>query len=132
MAHVEQVGNHNDVGVDQTLTLTDQQKLVPVGFANVNADGSIASSFGSPVSVLSATGRYQFTTIPTGAITATVSTVESFTTRDSVTARMEDFVGGFIHITEGDNSTTANIPVNRPFTIVWYGLEDDLVDVTIS
>ncbi len=114
------------IGIALDVELT--QKLVPVGFANVNANGSIAASYGGPVIQRLSVGRYQATTLPAGALTAQVTVVEAYATRDSVTPRLEDFASTW-HITEGDNGGPANTPRDRPHTVVWYGLEDRVTDV---
>lgn len=89
------------------------------GWAAINPDGTVAASCGSGItSEAIEVGRYQLTP-PAGATIAHVSVVEAWGTRDSITARLEDFAGNRVHVTEGDNGTAPNPGRWRGFTITW-------------
>lgn len=104
------------------LLATLQETCVTVGWANINADGTLQDACGEVTVAVDATGRRTLTP-PAGALTAQVSIVEAFATRDSIDSRLEGFLGQTIHLTEGDNGTAANTPRDRAFTIVWFGIE---------
>lgn len=105
---------------------------MPVGWVNVDADGTIAAQCGDVTVTRTATGTYNVTPPPL-AQTIKVDVVESIGTRDSIEIHPTDFVGTTVHISEGDNGTAANILRDRPWTAVWYGPPVTLVtEVTIT
>lgn len=118
------------------LIITTSPTLNTIGYAHVNGDGTIQESWGvtdPSINVRVSTGRYNNGLIkPDGALTSNIKVVEAYGTRDSITERKEDFLGDFMHLTEGDNGGAANTPRDRPYTITWYGLKDEIVDVTIN
>lgn len=102
------------------VTATTQDVCLPVGWVNVNADGTIADSCGSAQVARTAVGTYALVA-PAGAVTVQLHVVENLTDRDSIEIHGVDFVGSTVHISEGDNSASANTLRDRPFSAVWYG-----------
>jgi len=117
-----------------TLQKTFQTCCVGISGATVNVNGQVVNTCGNDdfAIVRTATGLYDFTA-PPGAIFAHIQAIEGPITRDSISIHMgTSFTGGTGWIGEGDNGTTANIPIDKPFSIIWYGDKDILVDVVIQ
>lgn len=117
--------------VAQTISTSTTNLLRPVGYANVNSNGTLNSSFGTGVTAtLTATGRYALTA-PANALTCSYQVLET-SARDSIEIHAFDFLGTSIQIHEGDNGAGANIFRNRAFTVVWYGIQSMISEVTLT
>ena len=91
-----------------------------VGWANVNANGSLDSSSGNVGVTRTAVGLYT-TTPPPGAQFAMMHVIEAQGTRDDIVIHATGFAATQIHISEQDNGGTAGVLRDRAWTIAWFG-----------
>lgn len=111
---------------------TQDTVLAPLGWVNVNANGSVSASAGGASALRIGLGSYALTP-PAGAVTVQLTVVEALGTRDSIEIHPVNFLGTVVHISEGDNSATANDLRDRPFMAVWYGESKSfLTSVSVS
>lgn len=122
----------NNIEVDFDVITVKEECPVVLGYANINADGTVAQACGDGISVVTNDVGRKILTPPIGTISATVSIIEDYDTRDSITARLEDFTGQNVHTTEGDNGANPNTPRDRAFTIFWYGKKEFVTDIVGS
>lgn len=112
------------------LNPTYEDELHLLGYAFVNANGSISSQSGGFTVVRLSVGRYQYTYA--GAEYFTASTVETFAARDDIRPHAETFVGDIQYFSEQDNGGTAGVLRDRPHRVEVFGLKSVLTNVTIS
>lgn len=110
-----------------------EECLAVVGYATVAQDGTVVELEGDGASITrTSTGFYNLVA-PAGAVVAIPTVVEAPGTRDSIEIHMgTSFTGGTLHISEGDNGGTANIPRDRPWSITWYGKKTMVVCDTVG
>lgn len=93
-----------------------------VGYANVAVDGTVFASCGDPVIQKTGTGIIEVVTAPAGAETHSVDAIVDADTRDGVHVHFDSsFTTGRISISTGDNGATADVLVDAPISIKWYG-----------
>lgn len=104
-----------------------EEVAVVTGYATVSQAGEVVAQCGDFSIVRESTGRYTVTP-PPGSQVAIPTVVEGPDTRDSIEIHMgTSFTGGTVHISEGDNGAGPNTPVDRAWSIVWYGKQKRVV-----
>lgn len=93
-----------------------------VGYANVAFDGEVFASCGNPVIEKIGTGLYEVVSAPAGAETHSVDAIVDADIRDGIHVHFDSsFTTGRISTSTGDNGATADVLVDTPISIKWYG-----------
>ena len=113
------------------LVISKVEKPCLLGWANINANGTIADSCGDVTVVRNAVGQYSLTP-PVGTLSQSFDVVEALNTRDSIEIHSDSFVGGTVHISEGDNGPTPNTLRDRNWSVLFYGKCEEIEDVVLK
>lgn len=111
------------------LTVETSTEPCLVGYAVVNADGSVAASSGGAGATRNSTGNYTLTP-PANAVFVETKVVGNGS-RDDVTVRPQDLLGASVFVVENDNGTSPGAFRDRQFVATWYGECDRVTGVTV-
>ena len=111
------------------LNVQTQQLPGVIGFVTADANGNITSQSGGITVTRTAVGRYT-TTPPAGAVTSMSHCLEPLATRDDIATYPVDHLHASLYVVSQDNGGTSGSYVDRPFSVVWYGLTTQVTGVT--